>query len=130
MLRFFDYVYYRLCSFYNKSGEQTSYKISGLVLLSALYVSNLIFFCQLLGILFRFWFNINKYLIIIPYFILLISNGVRYNKLKYDILNKKWGNEDLKTEQRKGLCVFLYILLTVIGVLVLIIWRAKIIRQS
>jgi hypothetical protein len=125
MLHFFDYVYYRVCSFYNKSGEQTSYKISGIVILTALYVLNLIFLCQLVSILFQLWFNINKYLIVIPYFMLLASNGIRYNKLNYNILNKKWGNEDPKAQQRKGLGVFLYILFSVIGVIILIIWRAN-----
>jgi|SRR6185437_15572660 len=131
MLHFFDYVYYRACAFYNRNGEQTSYKISGLVFLSALHVLNIIFFCGLINILFQFWLNIdkylniNKYLIIIAYFILIVLNGIRYNKLSYDILNKKWSKEDFKTQKRIDVAVIGYIILSIIAVIVLIVWRAN-----
>jgi hypothetical protein len=57
-------------------------------------------------------------------FIVLILNAVHYNKLNYDILNERWGNENKKTKQRKGAAVFIYIILSVLLVIVLIIWRA------
>lgn len=125
MIKFFDYVYYRACSYYNRNGEQNNFKISGLVLLSAIYVMNLIFLFDLISILFQFWLNVNKYLIVIAYFILIILNGVRYNKISYDILNKKWSEEDLKTQKRIEAAILWYIILSIVAVIVLIIWRAN-----
>jgi len=125
MIAFFDYVYYRLCVFYNKSGENRSYKISGLVLLSAIHTFNLFFVVQLICVSFHYWPPINKYFAVIPYFLLIIVNGFRYNKLNYDLLKERWGNEDSKAHQQRGIGVFLYIILSVIVVIIMIVWRAK-----
>ena len=125
MLRFFDYVYYRTCIFYEKSGEKKSYRISALVLLSALHVLNLFFLFQLIFTFLNYLPNINKYIAIIPYAAFLILNGVRYNKLNYDVLRERWANEDVKSYQKKGVGVVLYMLLSAVIVVVLIIIKAN-----
>jgi hypothetical protein len=125
MFRFFDYVYYRTCIFYNKSGEKTSYRISGLVLLSVLQVLNLLFLFQLTFTFLNYWPSLNKYIAVILYVIFLILDGIRYNKLNYDVLRERWANEDAQSYQRKGIWVVLYILLSVLLVIVLIIVKAN-----
>jgi hypothetical protein len=124
MMHFFDYLYYRTCIFYNKNGEKTSYRYSALIFISFLHTINLIFFVQLSYILFSLNFIINKYYILIPYAVILALNGIRYNKFNYDYLNRKWGKEDVKVSQRKGSVLLMYILLSITGVIVLIIWKA------
>ena len=125
MFRFFDYVYYRTCIFYNKSGEKKSYRISGLVLLSVLQVLNLLFLFQLTFTFLNYWPSVNKYIAVILYVVFLILDGIRYNKLNYDVLRKRWANEDAETYQRKGVWVVLYILLSVLLVIVLIIVKGN-----
>jgi len=56
----------------------------------------------------NYWPNINKYIGIIPYVAFLILDGLRYNKLNYNVLKRRWLNEDAKSYKRKGVGVVLY----------------------
>lgn len=60
-----------------------------------------------------------------PYVALTILNGIRYNRLNYDVLKQRWADEDAKSYQRKGVGVVLYILLSVVVVIILIIVKAN-----
>ena len=86
---------------------------------------NLIVFIQLYYILYKPNIIFNKYLILIPYGIILILNGIRYNKINYDYLNRKYGQEDTKVRRRKGNVLLIYILLSLLLNITLIIWKAN-----
>jgi hypothetical protein len=125
MLHFFDYLYYRTCVFYNNNGEKTSYRLSALAFISTLHTLNLIFFVQLSLNLMKSNFIINKYYGLVPCAIILLLNGVRYYKFDYDYLNDKYGQENAKVWKRKGNALLIYILLSILGIIILAIWKAN-----
>ncbi len=107
ILTFFDYVYYRVCTFYNNSGEKRS-SITGLFIISLFYFFNLISVAGFAIIIFKIDLPaINKSAFLIVNICIVILNGIRYNKLKYDVLNERWGNEDEITNEKKGFAVAL-----------------------
>lgn len=54
--------------------------------------------------------------------VLIILNGIRYNKLHYDILKEKWNHETASVNINKGVIVVSYILLSTLIWLGLIIY--------
>jgi hypothetical protein len=90
---FFDYVYYRICRFYDKN-KSSSPGITGLCILSLTHYFNILSIFFILSIAFERKFDISKWLGVLLYAILLFINGLRYNKLNYGFLKKKWENEN------------------------------------
>jgi|CXWL01.1.fsa_nt_gi hypothetical protein len=84
MIRFFDYVYNKICKFYYKNGDKGA-RISSLAFLSLLQCLNLFSFFVIFG-LFKYLPDNKKLIAVISYVFLLFINGIRYNKLNFDIL--------------------------------------------
>ena len=107
MLHFFDYVYYRSSKFYFDN-KGTSSKISGLCVIVLMHVFNV-------GILFFLYCAISKTkplirvpIILFTLIFFFLLDGVRYNKLNYEILFDKWKNEPYP--HKKGALVIIYII--------------------
>lgn len=117
---FFDYVYYRICRFYDKKNS-SSPGITGLCILSLTHCFNILSIFFLLSIVFQRKFDVSKWLIVLLYAILLFINGLRYNKLNYESLKKKWENENGNINQKNNF-VIPYILGSVVLFVILAIY--------
>jgi dolichol kinase len=110
MFTFFDYLYYKVCNFYKKREGGTGYRFSGLLVISAMYGFNLLSVLFLVQLVIRQNIDINKFQIIIFAVVLVILNGIRYNKYDYEMLKKRWENEGEKGRIKKQKLVVLYII--------------------
>lgn len=108
MFRFFDYVYYKACNFYLRENPD-SVGLSGLIIIALMQVLNLLTCFFLMSIILGRKFHINKLLLIALCILLLVVNGIRYNKLTYAILKDKWDNEEENKKIKGQLLVLLYI---------------------
>ena len=90
MLQFFDYVFYRACEFYKKKGEGPGFSFSGLLVISTVQGFNL--FSILFGteLFLDKKIEISKFYTIVCLLVLLVINGIHYNKIDYTILKEKW----------------------------------------
>lgn len=116
MIMFFDYVYYRVCKAYYHTRD-SSPRIAGLCVISVVCFFNLLSLFCLYSIFIREDIYINKLWAIPAGLTIIILNGIRYNKLHYGILERKWKEDAKKTYFMKGVIAFLYIILSlVIGI--------------
>ena len=110
----FDYIYYRIASFYDRIGFPEYSDFSGVAILS------IIQFCNISDI--AYLFNFRNILInvfhgydFIVLLILLILNYIRYIRLienLYD-LEDKWDNENKIKRRFKGILIIIYFLLSI-----------------
>ena len=119
MMIFFDYVFYRMAKVY-KGTKDNSPEFAAVCLLSLLQCLNLFSIIIINWQIFHYSQTINKLVIGIIMVVWIILNAIRYNKLNYDILNEKWGNEAATTKKKKGTIVIIYILLSITLVIALI----------
>jgi hypothetical protein len=127
MLHFFDYVYYKSCQFYDKHGEGSGAGISGLAFLSLIQFLNLLSVVTVFWLIFPYEFILttgDKILGAFVYIVIIFINGIRYNKLNYDILKERWDNEDKKNQRKKQIGVISYILITIVSVNVLMLRKS------
>lgn len=124
-MHFFDYVYYKCCQLYDKNGEREGAGISGLILLSTFQMLNLIFISGLIFQTFHYYSTFNISWLLVFIFILPILNGMRYNKLNYGVLKKRWESENIITKKKKETAVIIYALVSIITTIIIIIWRAN-----
>ena len=123
-MQFFDYVYYKCCQFYDRGNKIKSTGISGLALLSLFQFFNLIsIFASSLKLV-HYNSTINKFWFVIPAVVLMILNGIRYNKTNYPDLKERWKNENEIIKKKKSAFVLLYIIATVFFALAVIVWRS------
>jgi glucan phosphoethanolaminetransferase (alkaline phosphatase superfamily) len=113
MPNFFDYVYYKACNFYKKE-TPGSQGVSGLTIMAVVQLFHIFTCFFLITIFLKRKIHFNKLFIVGLCILLLVLNGIRYNKLTYSILKEKWDNEDRNTKQRKQALVLLYIILSII----------------
>jgi formate hydrogenlyase subunit 3/multisubunit Na+/H+ antiporter MnhD subunit len=106
---FFDYVYYKSCKFYAKTDEEGS-GISGLAVIALMEGFNIFTIFILVCLFLQKKFHLGKLSMIVFAILLLIANGIRYNKLNYGVLKERWDNEDENIRGRKGRLVVLYII--------------------
>jgi hypothetical protein len=124
-MKFFDYVYYKCCQFYEKD-EKAGAGISGLVLLSVFQCFNIISISAILAQFFHYTGTPNtKWLGIPMYLLVMILNCIRYNKTNYPDLKEKLKNETETTTRKKFRLVFLYMIVSVFIVIAVIVWRAN-----
>lgn len=119
MLSFFDYIYYRVCGFYY-SNNSNSPRIAGLVVLSLMYLFNIVFIYGLASLLLNGNIRFSIIATVILYLIILVFNGFRYNRLNYDVLNKKWENESVTSKSKKNRWIWMYFLSTIFSIIALI----------
>lgn len=123
MLRFFDYVYYKSCQFYFRHGEGSGSGISGLAFLSLIQFLNLLSIVTIFWLVFPYEFILtarDKIIVAFIYIIIIVTNGIRYNKLNYDILKDKYESEDERIQQKKQIGVIFYLVITILIVIALI----------
>ena len=116
---FFDYLYYRICEFYY-AHNSSSPRIAGLVILSLMYCLNFIFIYGVTSLILKRHIEFSKVSLVILYFSLLILNGIRYNKLNFDLLNKRWKGESENIKKKKQTMVMIYIAMSIISIIGLI----------
>ena len=112
MLKFFDYLFYRACKFYDKGKDQSTAMTGALVILVLMQVFNLLSVFSILQIIIHKKYDVHKLLIVVGIFLLLIVNGIRYNKLDYAFFKGKWDNND--GMKKRGNFLILYLLLSTI----------------
>ena len=108
MLHFFDYLYYKSCNLYAKRNPEGA-GISGLSVVALFQMFNLSTVFFLFNIILDKNIHVNKLLIVAVCALLLVLNGIRYNKLTYAILKERWDNEGKKRKLENS-CCFYYIL--------------------
>lgn len=114
MLNFFDYTYYRVCKAYYKTKDSNP-RIAGLCIITLMHFFNILSVFCLFCISIQKKIYINKILALFVILILMILNGIRYNKLHYGILQEKWQNENADIQTKKGVMVLAYILLSTVA---------------
>lgn len=112
MFKFFDYVYFTVCRYYIDR-QRSSPAISALAIISFLHMLNLFTLFFLFIAFLPHKPHLNKYLVGSGLsLILLILNGIRYNKRNFEVLNRVWGDEE--NRKRKQTAVVIYIILSMI----------------
>ena len=107
MLRFFDYVYYRSSKFYFDN-KGTNSKISGLCIIVIMHLFNISILFFLYCIVSKTKPFISKSIIIFLLVFFFLLDGIRYNKLNYNILSDRWKDE--LHANKRGTLVLLYII--------------------
>ena len=117
MLRFYDYLFYKAYQFYyKKEGNLSTSRTGGLLIVSAVEAFNLFSISFIICIIINKKIHVNKFYAVIPVLILIIINGIRYNKHEYDYdeLQKRWGIEEEKIINKKTGLIIAYIIFSVI----------------
>lgn len=121
---FFDYIFYRLASFYENFGyEERFYAIS---LLSIIQCSNIL---TLISLFYIFSNKTNELspllMLILGISLFIILNSIRYRKVnKFYDLKMKWSKEVNTIKFKRGFYIILYFILSFI-ILVLVLNLAK-----
>lgn len=112
-MKIFDYIYYRIYSFYKYKWKETMpnlYSIGAISVLQMINFTNILFLCLLL-----FYPNhgIKKFYGGIVVVIGLLYNYYRYEHItNFYTLEKKWNSENETIKAYKGLLILLYIIAT------------------
>lgn len=105
-----DYVFYRTYSFYKKKKDSTPIFMGCLVLA----VSSAFLFLSLMvivGIILKTEFHLNKVIMALLLIIIIIGFVIRFNNRQFiDLLEERYGKEDIEKKRRNGLYIALYIL--------------------
>ncbi len=112
MFKFFDYVFYCVCTFYYKNNDSSPI-FAGLAVLSLMQVINIFTIVALIFHLLKYTPNHIKLIVGCTCIIVTVLNGFRYNKFNYNILNERWKDDNSKIQKKKGTFVVLYLLLTI-----------------
>jgi hypothetical protein len=114
-MKYFDYVYYRICKAYKATVDRTP-EFSAVCILTVIQ-------CLSIMEIDSFFNNnivdINIYVILLIYIVLLILNYIRYvfqNRHSFLELDIKWGKEKYST--LKGTLVVLYIIITLLIIII------------
>src|SRR5205823_8122944 len=100
MLTFFDYLYYKVCEFYarNKEGEPG---VTALLIIALMHGFNVLSLIFMINVATHTKIGSSKLSWIILIALLLLLNGIRYNKYNYSVLKAKWAAEEEKTRKRR-----------------------------
>lgn len=117
----FDYFFYRVISFY-KSNFGDEDRLYGVLILSILQCQNIM---AIAGLAFIFLHEANQIttvtMVFIGTIISLIFNAIRYYRTtSYKDLEKIWAEEKRTTRNRRGYYLFLYIILSFVGSVVIV----------
>jgi hypothetical protein len=122
-MKIFNYIYYRVTSFYKQFKGGDEYFLMGVIIVSILQFLNLIvllaFSSQYSSIIKRLFFNLkhenNKIFFLLFVTVLLIYNYFIYTKyMDYDQLTLKWKVKSNKVYRRFNMYTILYILVSII----------------
>jgi|GEM_PF-2522279 len=113
ILRFFDYVQYRVCEFHS-SHKGSNPEISGICVVSMMQYFNLFSVYEIFCIVQQKKYHFNKFLLLLPIILLLVINIRRYSKFDYSLLKEKWSEFDGKQKTKKSLSVLAYITLSTV----------------
>ena len=134
MIRFFDYLFYRVSDLYINKWKDSQGMMAGVGVVSIMQLIHLLFILLILAL---FSENINEVLfekreglnfmhsgIILPCLIVFAFNLYRYFKiLPFEKTRKIWGNEKIKIKLERGKWVVIYIILNFGLTLFLSIYR-------
>jgi len=114
-LSLFDYVFFRVASFYRNSFGDEDYWYA-IFILSIIQCMNLLTFISLVFILLNKTNKLPPLLMIVPCVILFITfNFIRYYRvIKYQDLMITWGQEETSIKTKRGLYIILYFILSII----------------
>jgi hypothetical protein len=121
MVSFFDYVYYRVCVFYDKN-KDSSPGVSALLVVCLLQFFNISTILLLIQIAVTKRINISSLLVVSCIVMLLVVNGFRYNKLNYQVLRGRLANTSAVRKRRKESYVALYLIISTATVFILAIY--------
>lgn len=122
-MKIFNYIFYRVTSFYKQFKEGDEYFLMGVIIVSILQFLNLIVFLafssQYFSIIKRLFFNLKhedkKIFFLLFVTVLLIYNYFIYTKyMDYDQLALKWKVKSNKVYRRFNMYTILYILISII----------------
>jgi hypothetical protein len=113
MFQFFDSVYYKCCALYAKEG--TDVGVSGLALLAMMQLFNIMTIDFIISIQLKKDSLLGKVSIIIVYIVLLVLDGLRYNKLPNTMLKERWDGESESKKAKTQLLVLLYVTVSTIS---------------
>ena len=121
MIKFFDYVFYRVCKAYSKT-KDSSPDGAAVAVVTLMQLFNIISLFDLFGIIKQHKYS-TLFFELACGGCLLIFNYIRYIYLEtnnFRIMDAKWGNENHSFE--KGILTFIYIVGSSILVLILSIY--------
>jgi hypothetical protein len=113
MFQFFDSVHYKCCAPYAKEGTDAG--VSGLALLAMMQLFNIMTIDFIISILLKKDSLLGKVSIIIVYIVLLVLDGLRYNKLPNTMLKERWDGESESKKAKRQLLVLLYVTVSTIS---------------
>jgi hypothetical protein len=114
MLRFFDYVYYRVCKAYSSAGDSNAGSIA-FVVVALVQGFNIITLPFLILAIAHERPTINKYFIGLFELALIVLNYIRYvykDNNNFKVLQERWKTEELNTKHKRGIGVLVYIVLS------------------
>ena len=127
----FDYIFFKVTSFYLQISDDKSNYIMGSVVLTILQMLNIISIMLILSVFFKqlasFFDKSNmaygKYVFFVVCTILLALNIINYSKVTtYEYLKQKWAIEGETKKKKRKILIISYILLSI----VLLIFSIKI----
>lgn len=113
ILRFFDYLFYCACRFYDKGKDQSTAMTGGLAILVLMQVFNLFSVFCILQIIIHKKYVVNKVVIVVGIFLLIILNGIRYNRLDYAFFKEKW-HHSYGMKKRQNLLILYMVFSTIL----------------
>src|SRR5580698_536640 len=124
MQPFFDNVYYRVCKKY-KGTKDDSPEGAEVVVLSLMQCLNIFFIGGLFVQVFHLNVTLNKFTVVAFLILIIIINGIRYDKLNYDVLSERLKGEEQAVASMKANLATIYIFATILSVIFLLILRAS-----
>ncbi len=113
MLRFFDYIQYRVCGFYLKH-HGTSPEGTSMVVVSLMQLLNIFSIFEIFCIIQRKNYPLSTPVILLFVILLIFLNGRRYYKFDYSTLKDKWLESEGIEKTRKGYLIVLYVVLSIV----------------
>ncbi|TKG87905.1 hypothetical protein EYV94_27825 [Puteibacter caeruleilacunae] len=113
ILKFFDYVYYRIYSAYTDWDNNPEIYAISLVALMQLFNFGIV-------VLMTFTFlnkepEVSKHILYASYIVFLIPNYIRYKRFKsYKQMDKRWGNAPKKKKILGGIAVLFYLIMSLV----------------
>ncbi len=115
LTKVFDYIYYRLASFYeNKFGNED--RFNAIAILSIIQCTNLLSIVSVIYLLQNDKFELSTFvMLLLGTLIFVIINSLRYNKTKkYQELKILWCNETISIRFKNGFYIIIYFVLSIV----------------
>src|ERR1700760_1831223 len=113
----FDCLFIKAAKMYAR-GENKFDGISAISVLALMQFLNIYSFVLSVGLIFHYKPPIKPWMIIVMLALLVVGNGVRYNKIDYFTLRKRWEQTPENKQQRLNTLIPVYIVVSVILMLV------------